>query len=63
MALQEETGLMQTRTGTDPNSPGKRRARLASAIAGGSGVSLNATAASRFEYQAHSDPPRQKSKD
>lgn len=47
----EEARLVQTRMGTDPNSPGKQRARLASAIAV---VRLKATAASRFEYQARS---------
>lgn len=50
----EEARLMQTRMGTDPNSPGKQRARLESAIAGGSGVRLNTTPVSRSEYQAHS---------
>lgn len=47
----EEARLVQTRTGTDPNSPGKQRARLASAIAV---VRLNTTTASRFECPARS---------
>jgi len=50
----EEARLMQSSMGTDPNSLGKQRARAASAIAGGSGLRLPTTAASRFEHRAQS---------